>query len=180
MKDFLRRRGVKKYRDQVIEQEVLDTILENALIAPTSTSRKLCEFIVITDREILKQLSACRDQRSQFLADAPAAIVVLSETEVSDVWIEDLTIAAYTIQLTAYDEGLGTCWTQIRNRKRGNHESAEDYIKTTLNIPDNYEVECIVSIGYSDEEKKPYIRLDSDCERIHNNMYHEHQKWHNP
>ena len=171
MKDFLIWCGVKKYKDQPIEQEVFDTILENALVAPTSTSRKLCEFIVITDKKILKQLSACRDQRSQFLADAPAAIVVLSETEVSDVWIEDLTIAAYTIQLTAYEEGLGTCWTQIRNRKRGNHESAEDYIKTTLNIPDNYEVECVVSLGYSKKEKEPYIRKESDCERIHINMY---------
>lgn len=173
MRDFLRRRGVKKYKDQAIEQEILDTILENALVAPTSISRKLCEFIVITDKEILKQLSECRDHRSQFLADAPAAIVVLSETEVSDVWIEDLTIAAYTIQLTAYDEGLGTCWTQIRNRKRANHESAEDYIKATLNIPDNYEVECIVSLGYSDEEKEPYTRKETDCERIHINTYHD-------
>ncbi len=171
MREFTKRRSIKKYKNQPITQDVLNSILEDALIAPTSTDRKLCEFIVITDKEILTQLSTCRERCSQFLKDTPAAIVVLSETEVSDVWIEDLTIAAYTIQLSAYNEGLDTCWIQVRNRKRNKYESAEDYIKTTLNIPDNYEVECIVAIGYGDEEKETYTRPDSDCERVHTNKF---------
>jgi nitroreductase len=81
------------------------------------------------------------------------AIVVCGNTLESDVWVEDCSIAAIIIQLTAHDMGLGSCWIQLRGRMYDEIVSSSDYVKRTLDLPDHLEVECIISIGYPDEIK---------------------------
>jgi nitroreductase len=87
------------------------------------------------------------------LAEAPLAIVVCGNPLDSDVWIEDCSIAAIIIQLAAHDMGLGSCWIQLRGRMFNEELSSSEYVKRTLELPDNLEIECIISIGYPGETK---------------------------
>ena len=73
---------------------------------------------MIDDKEMLKELSHCKEQASSFIADAALAIVVMADPLASDVWIEDAAIASIMIQLQAEDLGLGSCWVQVRERSR--------------------------------------------------------------
>ena len=83
------------------------------LLAPSSRSRRPWEFIVVTDKETLRELSfAGREQ--QLLAEAPLGIVIIADKEACDVWVEDCSITAILAQLTAHSMGLGSCWIQIR------------------------------------------------------------------
>lgn len=167
------RRSIRKFQGREVEKEKTDAILKSALLAPSSRARRPWEFIAVTDRELLKKLSGCREHGSQFLADAPLGIVVIADPEVCDVWIEDASIASIIIQLSAQSLDLSSCWIQVRERFHSGAVKAEDYIKEVLKIPPKYRVECMVAIGYPAEEKRAYEDNELLYGKIHINKFGE-------
>jgi len=165
------RRSIRKFQNKEVEKEKIDTILKSALLSPSSRASRPWEFIAIADQEILQKLSQSREHASSFLAGAPLGIVVIAEPEVSDVWIEDASIASIIIQLTVQSLGLRSCWIQVRERLHSDNVKAGDYIKEVLGIPTKYSVECMVAIGYPAEEKKPYAESELLYDKIHFNSY---------
>lgn len=170
--DLLRsRRSIRKFQNREVEKEKIDAILKSALLAPSSRSIRPWQFIAVTDGELLRQLSQCREPAPQFLAGAPLAIAVIADRDSSDVWIEDTSIASTIIQLTVQDLGLGSCWIQVRERFHNKQESAGKYIGKVLEIPEQYSVECIIAIGYPAEEKKPYDEDSLQYHKLHYNKF---------
>lgn len=161
------RRSIRKFQNKEIEQEKIDIILKSALLSPSSRSIRPWEFVAVTNGEIIKQLSKSRDPGSAFLAGAPLAVAVIADHTLSDVWVEDASIAATIMQLTAQDLGLGSCWIQVRERFHKEQETAGDYIRGVLGIPDQYRVECLIAIGYPAEEKKPYEEEMLQHQKLH-------------
>lgn len=161
------RRSIRKFQSKEVEKEKIDTILNSALLAPSSRSRRPWEFIAVTDKEMLKKLSATREHASSFIADAPLGIVVISDPSSCDVWIEDASIASIIIQLSAQSLGLGSCWIQVRERFHSDNVKAEDYIKEVLGIPAKYSVECMIAIGYPAEEKRAYSEDELLYDKLH-------------
>lgn len=170
--DILRsRRSIRKFQNKAVEKEKIDIILKSALLSPSSRSIRPWHFIAVTDAELLRQLSQCREPGPQYLASAPLAIVVIADKGSSDVWIEDTSIASTIIQLTVQDLGLGSCWIQVRERFHTEQETAEEYIREVLEIPEQYSVECIIAIGYPAEEKKPYEENTLLYQKLHFNKF---------
>lgn len=165
------RRSIRKYQDREIEKEKVDMLLKAALLAPSSRSRRPWEFIAVTNKDLLKKLSESKEHGSKLIEGAPLCIVVIADKECCDVWIEDSSIAASIIHLTAHSLDLGSCWIQIRERNHNEEKTAEDYIKKLFNIPDKYAVECIISVGYPGEYKKAYEDNDLMYNKLHFNDY---------
>lgn len=165
------RRSIRRYQSKEVEKEKIDIILKSALLAPSSRSIRPWQFIAVTDANLLKELSVCREPGPVYLAYAPLAIVIIAEKNASDVWIEDASISAAFIQLTAQDLGLGSCWIQIRERFHTEQETADEYIRKVLGIPEEYAVECMISIGYPGEEKKAYDEDSLLYEKLHFNKF---------
>lgn len=165
------RRSIRKFENKEVEKEKIDIILKSALLAPSSMSRKPLQFIAVTDAELLQKLSLCREPGPRYLADAPLAIVVIADKGASDVWVEDASIASTFMQLIAHDLGLGSCWIQVRKRFRIEQESAEEYIRKVMEIPEQYSVECMLAIGYPGEEKKSYEEDALLYEKLHFNKF---------
>jgi nitroreductase len=166
------RRSIRKYEDKSLEKEQVDTLLKAALLAPSSRARRPWEFVAVTDKEILKKLSKARQTgSSKPIEGAALAIAVIADKQKSDVWVEDASIAAVITQLTAHSMGLGSCWIQVRERMQDDARTTEEYVKEVLNIPEQYAVECIISIGYPAEEKKAYEDNDLKYEKLHFNTY---------
>ena len=84
------RRSMRKFTDEELTQEEVVTLMKAALMSPTSKRTNAWQFIMVDDKELLEKLSHCKAQASQFIADAPLAIVVTADPLVSDVWIEDV------------------------------------------------------------------------------------------
>ena len=80
-------------------------------------------------------------------------------------------IAAFTIQLEAHKQGLGSCWVQIRLRDYNESLSSSEYIKKILCIPERMEVECVIGLGYPNEEKEEHHLSDGLISKIHYEMY---------
>lgn len=165
------RRSYRKYTDAAVEQEKIDTIMRMALMSPASKRSNGWEFIIVDDKELLQKMSECREMGSKFVANAPLAIVVCASPEKSDVWYEDASIAALIIQLAAADLDLGSCWVQVHNRQYNETTTSSQYIAELLNIPEPLEVLNIVTIGYKDEERKPYDEEKLSYEKLHKNRF---------
>jgi nitroreductase len=150
-----KRRSIRKFRAKEISPEAIQTLIEAALSAPSSRGINPWEFVVVEEPDLLIKLSKAKQHGSEFLKNAPLAIVVCADSTKSDVWIEDCSIAAIIIQLTALSLGLGSCWAQIRNRQHYHEKTAETYVQELLGLPEHFKVECILGIGHPAEKKSP-------------------------
>ena len=139
-----KRRSVRSYQDRPVEKEVLERILEAARMAPSAKNRQAYKLVVVTDKEIRKQL-AIAAYNQHFVAEAPVVIVAVGLTpkEIMRCGIPadpvDVAIAIDHITLAAVEEGLGTCWI-------GAFEQEE--VCKILNIPSQYKVIELLTLGY--------------------------------
>lgn len=149
-----KRHSVRKFTDQPVDREIIDTIIDIAQSAPSSKNTKSSAFMVIEDPDTLKALSEMRDRGSAFMAGAAAAIVVMGDSSKADLWVENASISATFIQLAATALDLGSCWVHVNGRPRSKEDAslgnAEDYVKELLGIKDEYRVLCVVALGYEE------------------------------
>ncbi len=165
------RRSMRKFTEETLEQEQVVTLMKAALMAPASKRSNCWQFIVVDDKETLKRLSACKAQSASFIADAALAVVVVADPLLSDVWIEDASIASIFIQLQAEDLGLGSCWVQIRNRFTADGTPSDEYVRSVLDIPLQLQVLSIIAVGHKDMERKPFNEDFLQWEKVHINKY---------
>ena len=150
-----------------MDKEDVCKLMKAALMSPSGHRYNPWEFILVEDKETLKALSVSKAQGSALLEGAAMAVVVIGDTNKTDVWIEDCSIATIIIQLAAQELGLGSCWVQIRRRFDAEGVSAEDNVKRLLNIPENYAVLSIVAVGHKAREAKPFDEERMQWEKVH-------------
>lgn len=163
-----KRRSIRRYTEEAVPEEKLRCILSAGLLSPTSKNLHPWEFLVVQDKRTLEKLADCRDKGADMLKGAAAAILVMADTEVNDVWIEDCSIAMSNMHLTAADQGVGSCWIQIRNRiSRKDGMTSEAFLKELFSLEEKYAVEAILSLGIPAQERPP-LQLDERLwEKVH-------------
>jgi nitroreductase len=166
------RRSTRKFTGQLLAPEQAEGILKAALMAPTSKSSFSWQFVAVEDREVLKQLSRCKQHGAAFLEGCALAVVVLGDSAKSDAWIEDASIASIYMQLQAEDLGLGSCWCQIRNRLTAGGTESEQYVRDLLEIPSRFGVLSIIGFGYKDQVRKPFDETHLLWENVHAGKFH--------
>lgn len=164
---LLRRHSIRRYTSEKVDPEVVKTILEAALLAPTSKSSRCWQFVVVDDPEMLVKMSECKPAGAAPIKKCAFAVVVCADTSKSDMWIEDASIAAVFMQLQAADLGLGSCWVQIRDRYGADGTPADEVIQELLGIPETVPVECVVTFGHPDEERRPVDPSKLLWEKVH-------------
>ena len=165
------RRSIRTFTTEQIAPAHLEIIKEAALRAPSSRGLNPWEFILVNDPGGVEKLSTAKQHGSDFLKNAPLAIVVCADSTKSDVWIEDCTIAAIIIQLTAHSLGLGSCWAQIRNRVHDRDISAEAFVQGLLGLPKHIRVESVIGIGHPGECKTPLSADKLQHEKMRSNHW---------
>jgi len=164
---LLRRHSIRRYTAEPIDAGDVKCIIEAALLAPSSKSARPWEFVVVEKREDLEKLAACKANGTRPIATCPLAVVVCADPERSDMYLEDMSIAAAYMQLQATALGLGACWIQVRGRFTADGEDAQDIVRETLGIPPSYVVECIVTLGHPDEQRRPVDPAKLLWEKVH-------------
>jgi len=166
-----KRRSIRRYSEKKVAADKIDMLVEAALRSPSSRGFNPWRFIVVTDKGLLEKLALAKPHGSSFLKNAPLGFVVCADPEVSDVWVEDTSIATIIIQLAAESMGLGSCWIQIRKRMHDEIKSAETYVSEILNIPENLCVESMIAVGYPDEKKSSHRKEDLQYEKVYRDAY---------
>jgi nitroreductase len=144
------RRSIRKYKREPIPDDVLQKVLESARLAPSASSRQPWELIIIRNSGTKKSMAmACNDAR--FVEECD--ILIVGTGDPSQKWyITDLSIAMEHMVLTAWENGVGSCWV-------GNFK--EDMVKAILRIPHDKSVVACLTLGYPDEfpPKRPRKEL---------------------
>ncbi len=152
------RRSVRAYKDQEVEEDKLNRVLEAGRLAPSAKNRQEWKFIVVRDKETrVKLAAACNGQ--EFIGAAPVVIVACGmETEYhmssgQPTTTVDSTISLDHMILQAEAEGLATCWI-------GAFQAPE--VKKLLGVPDDVDVVHITPLGYAAEkpDARPRKSLD--------------------
>ena len=160
------RRSMRKFTDEELTQDEVVALMKAALMSPSSKRSNSWQFVVVDDKEKLKELSHCKEQASSFIADAALAIVVMADPLASDVWIEDASIASIMIQLQAEDLGLGSCWVQVRERFTATGMPSDEFVHGILDIPLQLQILSVIAI-----ERKPFNEEHLQWEKIHINKF---------
>jgi len=149
-----KRRSIRSYKPEPIEEEKLNRILNAALAAPSAANRQPICFVVIKDEKIKKQLKIAYNE--EWFYTAPIIICACSIPE--KAWKRgdgknygdiDAAIAMDHLILTATAEGLATCWIAAFKTS---------LIKSILNLPPGIEPVAITPIGYPKDIPEPTYR----------------------
>ena len=171
LETLLSRRSCREFKPEPVEEEKKNKLLQAAQLVPSGKDLRPWEFIVIEKKETLNMLGNCRSPEQPFLPDTPLAIVVLADTNKTDVWIEDAALSAFAIQLEAEKLGLGSCWVQIRKRESNRRMDSEEYLRELLYIPEYISVLTIIAVGYPEDKKAPRTLARVELSKIHNERY---------
>lgn len=153
---IFKRASVRKYTNQPVTKEQIETLLRAGMAAPTAHNIQPWEFIVVENKETLLKIPEFHPY-SSMLKEAALAIIVCADInkETPDlkglnVWAQDCSAATQNILLQAADMGLGSVWLVAFPVKQIIKPLAE-----LLKVPSNIMPFSIISIGYPAEEIKP-------------------------
>ena len=157
------RRSTRKFTDRTVSDQTVDRILQAAFSAPSARNSRSTRIMVVDNRPTIARMAEMRDYGSGFMKNAPLAFVIAGEPAASGLWRENGAIMATILQLACVDEGLASCWVHVDGRPRlqehPDGEQAVDYLRTLLPIPAEWDVLCVIAVGYSDfhpAELPPY------------------------
>ena len=146
------RRNVRSYLPEPVPDSDLDRIAEAAWRAPSASNRQHWDFVIVTDRDQLQELSTVW-QGARHIASAAAAIAMIvpeppdERTKLIDQY--DLGQATTAMTIAATDLGIGTGHSSV-----GDQEKA----RAILGVPDNHIVSFLLGIGYpADRPLKPIM-----------------------
>lgn len=165
------RRSMRKFTGEELTQDEVVALMKAALMSPSSKRTNCWQFVLVDDKELLKDLAHCKEAGSAFLADAALAVVVVADPLVSDVWVEDASIASLMVQLQAEDLGLGSCWVQVRERFTVTGMPSNEFVHGLLDLPLQLQVLSIIAVGHKGMERKPFDEAHLQWEKIHINKY---------
>lgn len=172
MIDLIReRRSIRSFTGEPLDRQSRDLLMEALLRAPSSRNINPWEFVLVDDPALLASLAGAKQSGSGFLKGAVLAVVICGDETKSDVWVEDCSIAAILLQMTALSLGLGSCWAQIRLRRHDGETTAEQFVQKLLGLPEHIRVAAIIGIGHPAEKREPLAAEELEYDKIRHNNY---------
>lgn len=166
MESIFNRTSVRKYKKQTLKKSEIDLILKAAFSAPSAANRQPWQFIVIENKDTLKDLSTMTPYAS-FLKDAAMGIVVCADKNLNDnldYCQQDLAAATENMLIEAKSLGIGSCWLGVYpNEDR--YLAINQYFK----LPKGIVPMWMISFGYPGQEEVVKDKLDG--EKIHYEKY---------
>lgn len=144
------RYSVRAYKPDPIPKDILDRVLQAAIMAPTAANRQPFRLFVIDTKAHRQQLEKLY-HRSWFV-QAPLVIGIAAVTD--EAWVRrdgknyaevDATIAMDHLILQAADLGLGTCWVAAFD---------PEVARSLLSLPDNWEPIAFTPLGFPADEPR--------------------------
>jgi nitroreductase len=148
IEEIAERRSIRDYSGKTIEPEKLTRILEAARLAPTARNQQDWNLVLVKNPDIKEKLVESASPQQQFLKGAPIIIAACALNPAyvmrcgHPAYLIDLAIVLEHIALQAVREGLGTCWIGSFDELKA---------KTVLNIPANFRIVELMSLGYPEQ-----------------------------
>jgi len=128
--------AVRSYQDKPAPPAVVRRIVEAGRLTASSMNGQPWHFIVVENRDTLRQLGALA-RTGPYIAQATLAIVVAIEK--TRFAVSDASRAIQSMILTAWSEGVGSNWVGFLGFSE---------VNSLLGIPDALDVLAILPFGY--------------------------------
>jgi nitroreductase len=152
-----KRRTIRKFTDQELSREQIDTLLELAMCAPNRLDRQPWNFVVVQDKKLQKQFADILRIHS-YIETAAAVVAVCASPSLSPTWTMDVSAAIENMLIGATAMGLGTAW--VGSPDTVMWSLLEEGLHDSLAIPCDVRIVSLVSIGYPAQERPPHGRAD--------------------
>lgn len=157
------RRSIRKYKPDMIPDDVLNRIIEAGTYAATGMGKQSPIIIAVTNKEIRDKFSKMNAEIMGVDSDpfygAPVVLIVLAD-KARPTYVYDGSLVMGNLMLAAHAESIGSCWI---HRAKEEFESAEGkaFLKS-LGIEGEYEGIGHCVLGYTDgEEPKAMPRKEN-------------------
>ena len=128
--------AIREFQDKPVPPETVRRIVESGRLTGSSMNRQPWHFIVVQNRDSLRQLGALAKTGPYIAQAALAIVVVIQRTPFS---VSDGSRAIQSMMLTAWSEGVGSNWVGFMGMTE---------VKTLVGIPDDLDVLAIIPFGY--------------------------------
>ena len=151
------RRSVRKYLDKPVPKELIDELLNAAVMAPSAMNSQPWHFTIVEGKEkiayfgerVFKRLKSLDIEKGYKPAKpehifyrAPLLILISGKRDYK--WLkDDINLAVQNMFLTAHSLGFGSCWIGFAKSL----DSDEDARKE-LGIPEDFEIVAPLIFGY--------------------------------
>ncbi|WP_019636784.1 nitroreductase family protein [Paenibacillus fonticola] len=149
------RREITQFKDTAISQDILDKLIRSLYLAPSGNNLPSREFILVTKRGMLEQLSTTTPYM-KWLAGAGAGVVITGNPGLSKYWLQDASIAGGFLWLTAVSYGLGAAWGAVyHSEDMAESVQRESHVRSLLHIPEDMRVVAVIGLGYPAAAPEP-------------------------
>jgi nitroreductase len=146
--------AVREFNDTPVSPDTIARIVEAGRLTGSSMNRQPWHFVVVENRDTLRQLGALA-KTGPYIAQAPLAIVVaIAETPHA---VSDGSRAIQSMVLAAWAEGVGSNWVGFMGLTE---------VKALLGVPEAMNVLAILPFGYparqvgqGKKERKPLAEV---------------------
>jgi coenzyme F420-0:L-glutamate ligase/coenzyme F420-1:gamma-L-glutamate ligase len=177
---ILTRHSIRRYLDRPVPPDLIDHLLECATHAPSSHNSQPWRFAVISNPIVLAQLAEQMGERLRVdrlraadrveeidrdvarsrerITSAPVIIVVCLSIDTDDHYerlmaIQSVAASIQNLLLAAHDVALGAGWMAAPLY-------CPDVVREVLQLPDDWEAQALITIGYPADDGRPRGRVD--------------------
>jgi nitroreductase len=162
---FRKRRTIRRFTAEDVSEEILQSLLEAASVAPSRLDRRPLHYVLIRDKASKAKIAEALRVRP-YIEEAPVVIAVCADPSVSTTWELDASAAIENMLLAATAMGLGGAWVGSKGSQLW--EQALQVLHTVVGVPAGIAVASLVCIGHPGEEKRAYDPGEKlDPVRIH-------------
>ena len=175
-----KRRSTRDYEDKEVPMELVREIINESIKAPNAGNRQIWSFIIVNNREKMKELSGLnkqvalagieknpnspmkiyedrlRDVNYNVFYNAPCLVYIVGPAKAPTLQPDCALLACY-FMLAAAERGLGTCWIAQGGFIR------DPEVLSELGLPEDHRIVAPVIMGYPKnipplpERKEPNI-----------------------
>ncbi len=161
LKPLFERRSIRSYTDEDVGEELVQSLLEAAMAAPSAVARDPWRFVIVRE-DSRRQAIADLLPNGKMIAQAPVGIVVCGDLEAAhdqqlSFLLQDCAAAIENLLLAASMLKLGACWLGVHPR-----EERVNGLRQLLALPERVIPVSAISVGWPAEHKEARTRYSED------------------
>jgi len=145
------RRTTRKFEQKKVPKEIIERCVDAARLSPCGSNRQPLKYVIVNDAEQLKKVfkatrwAGSLPEYNPSENEAPKAYVaILLDKNIRERPGHDAGIAAMSISMVAFDEGVASCMLGGIDRV---------VLRKVLEVPEHLDILILVALGYPAEKQ---------------------------